>query len=159
MRARYRKLSRSFDRDAYAGRVQHEMDEARRRALEARERPVGQVLDALDPDPLRRRGDGSLAAGAVEAVAGLVSTPAVVSAEEGEAELDELRQLIRDGTLGPEDLVDIGDGWTTIRACVPLSELADEVQGQGDVARALVIIGLLVGGVVLVLAVLSALAS
>jgi hypothetical protein len=112
VRVRYRNLSRSFDHRTYASNVSAAGDAARERYRST-------------PRLLRGDSSGAMEAELAASITGLVSTPSEVSCEEGEAELEDVRAMLARGELEPTDLVDIGEGWQTLRDCYPFEEQCD----------------------------------
>jgi hypothetical protein len=152
MRVRYRKLSRRFDTEGYKSNVKAAAAQAREKAeaelvrFENRS-PLQKVVDSVlsENDP-PSPGQDALVAGAGEAIVGLVSNPQLIDTQEGEGELEEVRELVKNQTLGPDDLVDLGDGWTTVSACVPLLEAVEHAEAQpklDPIAIAVLLVGVL----------------
>ncbi|MFZ5468579.1 MAG: hypothetical protein ACOZIN_04000 [Myxococcota bacterium] len=118
MKLRYRNLSSKFDPKAVAAVAA----DARRREEEDHRHRQKYV-----PWATARSNAGWAELGG--AIAGVVSAPRQVSVEEGEAEVEELRELLRAGKLEPSDLVDDGSGWTTFAQHPLFAEDARERHG------------------------------
>src|SRR3954468_17990410 len=58
----------------------------------------------------------------------------VMGGIDGEAIIEEARELLRRGTLQENDLVDAGDGWTTFAECPHFRELCDFKAGRHGAA-------------------------
>lgn len=58
------------------------------------------------------------------------SAPLQVSADEGTASLEEVRQRVRSGELKLTDLVDVGQGWEMVGACALLDEACEPQRRQ-----------------------------
>lgn len=145
MRIRYRKLERSFDARSYATMVGAASAEARSQAKANQDAAGG-----LGTSP----SEAAAGAAIVATVAGLVSAPDEVTATEGDADLEEVRAMLRRGALNAEDLVNLGDGWTTIRQCVPLADDAEPAPPADSTQVVVVVVGFL-----LVAAVIAALVA
>ena len=138
MRFRYRRLSSSFDADAYKYVVKAAFHDGEKKAQAARDAGVSS----------RYAGSG-LDEGAVAAAAGIVSAPRKVAVDEGSAEERELRELIQTKSLKPTDLVSDDDGatWTTIAQHPAFYELFEEGAGTpGESKLPILVVGALVLG-------------
>lgn len=75
--------------------------------------------------------------------------PCRVLESDGEAEVDEVRQMILEGRMLPGDLVGVESGWVEARAFGPLAEACMEVEEQarrkGRWFAVLAVVGGLVG--------------
>ena len=142
---RYRKLTSSFDTEAY-GRIVKQSAQAASRAMERR--------SLLDPPPewseVPMSQDGP--------ITGIFSAPRKVEATEHTGTLPEVLALIRAGELQKGDLIDVGRGWQTLGECFETSEQFELSEG-GRSLRFLAIPLALIGIVVLVLWVLRGASS
>ena len=92
MRVRYRKFTCEFDSRAYADRIRTEAGEARQSAVDAANAPLAQAL-STDVVPHNHALEAEAAGAAGAAIAGLVSNPDIVHAEEKQAELEDVKTL------------------------------------------------------------------
>lgn len=94
---------------------------------EMNEAELGNVIeDAADrqlhPPRFLERRYGSRGLGPFGLLVAAAETPRKVTSREGEAELEEVKQMLLEGKIKPEDLVDLGKGWQSIRECYPFEE-------------------------------------
>jgi hypothetical protein len=118
-RVRYRHFERNLDM-AEVRQIAADAHAEARRDMEAA--PLG-----IGP-----RGDNADEAAVAAGVAALVSAPRQVETYEGETTVEDLRRMLKQGQLSPDDLVEAGHGWQLIREC-PL--FLDDVV-QADSAKA-----------------------
>ncbi|MBX5483081.1 MAG: hypothetical protein IRZ16_14745 [Myxococcaceae bacterium] len=117
MKYRYRKLTSSFDEDAYSEMIAVAKASQRGRLRRLRKRGFHGVGPAS--------GDSVM-------VAGLVSAPRKVHVSEGEADEVDIRGLIRSGELGARDLVSAdGAMWSTLGEHPAFLDLFDEDEVYG----------------------------
>ncbi len=93
--------------------------------------------DIVDGMPVGRRGYDRAGSWVVGVLLALVETPTVVLESDGEADLLEVEQMLREGRMGPRDLVDPGTGWREAREFEPLVELCLEAERDAWARRAL----------------------
>lgn len=131
---RFRHLESHFDRVEYQRIVQGAAQQARR-------------------DHPRSDGEEATAAAVGAALDGLASTPRRVEAHDGEATPGHIVAMLQMGLLGPNDLVDEGKGWVTIREHPLFAECCDSLARERR-ANARLVVGLIVGALLLVVSML-----
>jgi hypothetical protein len=88
-----------------------------------------------------------------DSIATAANTPLRVSAKEGAAPLETVRQMVLAGDLKLRDLVDVGAGWETVEDCLLLDEACEphRLRAHQMSLLAPVAIGVLVLGVLVFL--------
>jgi len=99
--------------------------------------------------------DGGAKSMSARAIEGLFDTPDAVDAHDGEADLDEVKAMVKRGKLHLRDLVDVGRGWQTVDACGELYDVVSDAEAE---ARRDAIGTKVIGVVVALLAIAAAIA-
>lgn len=131
---RFRHLESHFDRVEYQRLVQ------------------GAALQARRDHP-HSDGEEATVAAVGAALDGLASTPRQVEAHDGEATPGHIVAMLQMGLLGPDDLVDEGKGWVTLREHPLFAECCDALARERR-AKAWRLVGLIAGALLLVAGVL-----
>src|SRR2546428_813091 len=119
MNVRYRLLTGKFDRGEFWNTVGETTADI----------AVGRGRLGAAPAILK----GGSALGAL--VTGYANTPKKVEAEDRSGSVDEVKSLLREGTLKPADLVDAGAGWQTFSQCQAFSDVCDELAEADEKRR------------------------
>jgi hypothetical protein len=70
------------------------------------------------------------------------TAPQAISAVEGTASEEQLRQLIAGGDLKLRDLVNVGNGWEPLEDCLPLDEITAPYRRRAAHLKMLVRVGI-----------------
>jgi len=95
------------------------------------------AADIVDGMPVGRRGSDRAGAWVIGLLRAFVESPKVVLESDGEAELPDVQRMLREGRMGPRDLIDPGTGWREAREFEPLAELCLEAERAAWARRAL----------------------